>query len=659
MEQRLLRSSSSLLFHPFLFFLLFLFHYFHLSEAQQAYINNKQLDCYNYENDSSTNGYLCNGLQKSCVSYLTFRSLSPYDTPISIGYLLGTKATEIAQLNNISEVDSIPTNTLIMVPVNCSCSGNFYQHNTSYTLKDSSETYFTVANNTYQSLSTCQALINQNPYDSHNLTVGLQLLVPLRCACPTRNQTAHGFKFLLTYLMTWGDDVSSVGETFGVDAQSINEANDLESGETIYALTPILVPLKSQPTIIKKSISPAPSQSLEPPPATSNDGHNSSNKKWVFIGIGIAAGLVLLAFSGFLIWFLHRRTRRTKPSPERKNLDESADYSIIPENKSGNVSSQVPRYTIDSLTLYSFEDLQRATGFFSENHKIKGSVYRGKINGDDAAIKRMKGDVSNEINILKQVKHSNIIRLSGFCEHQGSTYLVYEFAEKGSLNDWLHEEEYQSSCPLEWTQRVKIAYDVADGLNYLHNYTNPAYIHKNLKSSNILLDGNFRAKIANFGLARTMEDEEEGLPMTRHVVGTQGYMAPEYIENGVVTPKLDVFAFGVVMLELLSGREAATASDDGKKTECMLSGTILKVLEGENVREKLRGFIDPSLRNEYPLDLAFSMAQLAKNCVAYDLNSRPAIPEVFLSLSQILSSSLDWDPSDNNLQNSRSFGHGR
>jgi len=137
-------------------------------------------------------------------------------------------------------------------------------------------------------------------------------------------------------------------------------------------------------------------------------------------------------------------------------------------------------------------------------------------------------------------------------------------------------------------------------------------------------------------------------------------MAPEYIENGVITPKLDVFAFGVVMLELLSGREATAADKHGGDQEELLYASIRRVLEGDNVREKLQGFVDPSLRNEYPLDLAFSMAQLAKSCVAHDLNSRPAIPEVFMTLSKILSSSLDWDPSDE-LQRSGSLGrtHGR
>ncbi|KAF9590065.1 hypothetical protein IFM89_030377 [Coptis chinensis] len=577
----------------------------------------------------------------------------------------------IAQLNNITDVEKIPTNRLIIVPVtNCSCSGQFYQHNSTYDLKYSTETYFSLANNTYQGLTTCQSLINQNPYDARKLVVGTQLSIPLRCACPTRNQTANGVKYLLSYLVTWGDSISAIGENFGVDEESINSANLLSDNDLIFPFTPVLVPLKAQPRLIsiarKPPPPPPPSPTINVPTPTVNSSNSSSSKTkmWLFIGIGVGSVLllallgVLLALLGFFLWFVCYR-RPSQPVSQGKMVPVSSDYTSAPERnyESSVVTAENVRLIMDSVVkVYNFEDLQKATGYFSEDKRISGSVYLGVIKGDNAAIKRVKGDAVNEINILKQISHSSVVRLSGYCMHEGNAYLVYEFVENGSLSDLLHESE---SCEtptvrLEWKQRVQIAYDVADGLNYLHNYANPPYIHKNLKSSNILLNGGFRAKIINFGMARTAGSEEEGekgLQLTRHVVGTQGYMAPEYMKDGVVTPKMDVFAFGVVMLELLSGKEAVTFSDangnDGKNVNAeLLLLSINQVLEGENVREKLKIFIDPSLRGEYPLDLAFSVAQLAKNCVAKDLNSRPSMFDVFISLSKILSSSLDWDPSD-------------
>lgn len=666
--------------------LLFQFQY---SESQQSYVNNKQLQC--EQNYTTTLGYVCTNNTRnvpgaatspsSCASYVTFRSTPVYNSPATIGYLLDADPSEIARLNNISDVGTIPANTLIIVPVNCSCSsapdGLFYQHTASYVLKFTGETYFSVANNTYQGLSTCQSMIGQNLYNYRHLLADMKLNVPLRCACPSPNQTANGIKYLLTYLIIWGDTINDIAAKFdsgGTDNQSIFYANKISSDGLIFPFTPLLVPLKTEPTKTDLSATPPPPPPSPPalPTTPVTDDDNNSSRKWVFVGVGIGAGLLLLAsMSGCLVWFFRRRSliegkQTTSLVPNRYGDHHKPIVPVNNQSSSWSVSSEGVRYAIGSLTLYKFEELQQATGFFGESNRIRGSVYRGSFKGDAAAVKIMKGDVSTEINILKQINHSNIIRLSGYCVHQGNTYLVYEYAEQGSVSNLLHDlssmkDLMSNSTVVGWNQRVQIAYDVADALNYLHNYTNPPYIHKNLTSSNVLLDGNLRAKIANFGLARTLleNDQDCGMQLTRHVVGTYGCMAPEYIENGLITPKMDVFAFGVLMLELLSGREAVQHEDiEKEKEDELLYVKIIEVLGGENVREKLREFMDPCLRDEYPLDLAYSMAQLARSCVADDLNSRPNISEVFMTLSKIHSSSLDWDPSDE-LDYSRSMSHGR
>ncbi|XP_017977387.1 PREDICTED: protein LYK5 [Theobroma cacao] len=637
------------------------------AQAQQSYVDNQQLACEDPTKDNNiTRGYLCNGEQRSCQSYITFRSEPPfYNTAVSIAYLLGAEAMQISSLNKLSaDVSPITAKSMVVVPVNCSCfsggNGSYYQHNASYTIKFDGETYFSISNDTYQGLTTCQAMEAQNPINFRELKVGNELTVPLRCACPTVRQTQGGVKYLLSYLVTWGDSISAIAETFGVDEKSLLDANELTEQDLIFPFTPLLVPLSKEPTKIELPQASPPSVPSPQIPADPVE-ESKSSKKWVFIGVGIGAGfLLLLGLAGFLFCFCRRQARPIaspppKPPSQVKPSSDSANYT---GNSWSSISSQGVRYAIESLTLYRFEDLGAAAGNFSESNRIKGSVYQGSFQGDAAAVKVIKGDVSSEINLLKKINHTNIIRLSGFCVHEGNTYLVYEFADKGSVSDWLHSNKFQTSFTLSWKQRVQIAYDIADALNYLHNYINPPYVHKNLKTSNILLDVNFRAKIANFGLARTFEDNDEGgLQLTRHVVGTQGYMAPEYIENGVITPKLDVFALGVIILELLSGRQAANAEKNSGGEE-LLAASIEGVLEGDNVREKLKNFIDPSLRPEYPLDLAFSMAQLAKNCVAHDLNARPSMSEVLVTLSKILSSSLDWDPSDE-FQRSTSLGSAR
>lgn len=467
--------------------------------------------------------------------------------------------------------------------------------------------------------------------------------------------------YLLTYLVSIGETVSSIADIFGVDQQSILDANEISDSSVIFYFTPISVPLKTEPpTNLLRAAAP-PTDSRSPPPPAA-EGDSNSSKKWVIIGIVIGVVVLLLVCAAlfFFCFYRQRRVQSPSPTPPAKAFSgpthKQSEEMTLPTTQSWSLSSEGIRYAIESLSVYKFDELQKATGFFSEENKIKGSVYRASFKGDYAAVKILKGDVSGEINILKRINHFNIIRLSGFCVHKGDTYLVYEFAENDSLENWLHSvnKKYENSVSLSWVQRVHIAHDVADALNYLHNYTNPPHVHKNLKSGNVLLDGNFRAKVSNFGLARTVEGEgdEGGFQLTRHVVGTQGYMSPEYIENGLITPKMDVFAFGVVLLELLSGREAVGGSKNGAG-EQMLSVTVNQVLEGDNVKEKLRGFMDPNLRDEYPLELAYSMAELAKRCVARDLNARPQISEVFMTLSKVQSSTMDWDPSDE-LERSRS-----
>lgn len=211
--------------------------------CQQTYLNNTVYDC--SSNPSTPKGYLCNGPQK-CTTFLVFRPQTPYDNPKSIANLLGSNASTISSINK-----KITSNKPIIVPVSCSCSGNIYQHNTFYTVRKN-DTYFELVNTTYQGLTTCQALMGQNYYASVNITIGAELTVPVLCACPTSNQTARGVTSLLVYLVNYGDTVKSIGEAYGVDEQSMLEANGLvktpseNSSVSLDALTRILVPLSGK-----------------------------------------------------------------------------------------------------------------------------------------------------------------------------------------------------------------------------------------------------------------------------------------------------------------------------------------------------------------------------------------------------------------------------
>ncbi|KAF2283628.1 hypothetical protein GH714_012590 [Hevea brasiliensis] len=548
-----------------------------------------------YEGKATTNcsntgdsvlGYSCNGLNRTCQAYLTFRSQPPYNTVASISTLLNSDPSQLSAINSVSEAASFDTNKLVLVPVNCSCSGNYSQANTSYVVQ-AGDSPFLIANNTYQGLSNCQAVQDQNRRQTTDIFAGEKLNIPLRCACPTKNQTGVGIKYLLSYLVTWGDTVSAVSVKFGGDTGRSLEANGLsEQNAVIYPFTTLLIPLENPPSSTQTIAPPPPPASPPPPSSPSPNSKKSSDKTW------------------------NRSDPITVPEsveaiekPVEKKLDEESQdflesiFSIA-----------------QSIKVYSFKELQTATDNFSPSCWISGSVYRGLINGDYAAIKKVNGN----------------------------WYLVYDYAAKGPLSDWIYSANNDGKF-LNWTQRVQIALDVATGLNYLHNFTSPSHVHKDIKSSNVLLDSNFRAKIANLAKARSAEAQEGEFALTRHIVGTKGYMAPEYLEHGLVSTKLDVYAFGVVMLEIVSGKEVAALYTEENMN---LSDVLNDVLSKEDGQEILRKFIDPSMQGNYPLELTVLVMRLIDSCLNKNPADRPSMDEITESLSRILTTSLNWESSN-------------
>ncbi|PHU27420.1 hypothetical protein BC332_05752 [Capsicum chinense] len=613
--------------------------------AQQPYFGAGTNACSSQDNSTSAFGYFCNGVNRTCQSYLTFRSQPPFNTVSSISSLLGADPLQLSQLNSVSRNATFDTNQMVLVPVTCSCSGQFYQSNTSYVIRKD-DTFLTIAMSTLQGLSTCHAINAENNDQANNLVLGSRINVPLRCACPTKNQTDDGTKYLLTYLVASGEFVAFISDKFGVDFRETLAANTplSENAPTIFANTTLLVPLLNQPSssqVAGPAPPPPPSTTATPPVVPVSD--NNSKKTWVYVVAGVVGGLVGLSLLGVVIFFLCFRKRQKKADPQFAS--ESFEAVEKPSNKKIEEESEELLESLSSIAqsvkVYKFEEVKAATDNFSPTCLIKGSVYRGRINRDFAAIKKMSGDVSKEINLLTKINHFNLISLSGICFHDGHWYLVYEYASNGPLSDWIcHHNGDQKS--LSWTQRVQISLDVATGLNYLHSYTSPPHVHKDLNSSNILLDGDLRAKIANFGLARSADGQEGEFALTRHIVGTQGYMAPEYLENGLISPKLDVYAFGVLLLEILTGKEVS-ALYEGSSTN--LAEVLIPVLHDEDAKENLSNFIDPSLQGKYPAELAIAMARLINNCIMKDPSHRASTNEIVQSLSRIMTATHSWEKS--------------
>ncbi|KAH8963755.1 hypothetical protein BDL97_04G029300 [Sphagnum fallax] len=656
---------------------------------------------------ASSNIYTCTSLQQICSTSILYRTKSSDENLTSVSTLFNTRASIIANASGLSNLTSstaapVAYATPFYIPVNCSCQNrnNTQTYETLVNRTINSGDTFDIVANYYEGLTTYQAIEAANPtLDPNNLPIGASFSVPLNCACPSRRQLRRGDKLILSFVIFPLESFSVVRSYFNLTPAQLAAANDLNASteSTLEAFTTLLVPLVNLPPLSSINFNPqgAPASAPSPAATISNSGNgssSSSNKKlYVGIGIGIGAGLIfaLLGAGGIMCVLLvcHRSQKQGTGhgyGQESSNLesgsiltnDEGTPTKVLYAGAVGSdgVGSDKPHVAAlldvvgsDKLQVFSYEELREATEDFSDTHRIQGSVFLGNLHGELVAIKLTKENMTQELKILTQVNHANLVRLIGISTNNTEDlYLVFEYADNGSLSDCLHgmaidptTASFSQSVPfLPWTTRIHIALDVASALDYIHNYANPGFVHKDVKSSNILIDSDFRAKLANFGMAKSTDNGSNpgvGTPvmLTRHIVGTQGYMAPEYLEHGLVTAKADVYAFGVVLLEILSGKEAMVSrqlssplegNNYASGEERLLSSLFqAEVLEGENFKTKLQAWMDPLLQNAYPLDTACDTATLAKACLNSDLAERPNMNDVTYMLNKMLASSLEWE----------------
>jgi hypothetical protein len=654
------------------------------ARSQQPY-GSEIADCGSKHNDTGLLGYFCGSGAPSCESYLTFHARPPFSDPASIAALLGTDAASLAAANSVQSSSSpFAQGTKVLVPARCSCTGavasaglggSYYQRNATYVARDG-DTLLIIANNTFQGLSTCQAVEEQGlgGAPATSLLAGQSVTVPLRCACPSASQTAAGVRFLVSYLVDEFDSVDAMAARFGVDAGSIVAANQLRSDTTIYPYTTLPIPVKSQPNISQLQSPPPP----PPPPVASVPATTSKSHTGVYIGIGVAVAAVAVIASVLAALVLKARRRRANTiltttggfgDKEGKGTGKPP-YGVTGDEVSVTISEAFSSLSDikSSLKVYTYDELVTATDDFSTDRRVGGSVYRAAFNGDTAAVEIVDHDVSREVEITRRMNHFNLVRLNGLCHHRGRWYLVSEYAEHGTLRDRLLAADTGAVTPLSWTQRVQVALDVAEGLRYLHGYARPPYVHMDVRSGSVLLDAAFRAKIRNLGCARVIRggddgdhgDDRELFTMTSTIAGARGYMAPEYLEHGVVSPKADVYSLGVVLLELVTGKDVEELEDDGGGDP--LSGLHALGVDRKNdgddgaALKTLEEFVDPAMAaGSCPLDAVVMMVRLIERCVQRSAAARPGMGEVaqyLLKLSDISGDS--WQSSSEYHQSSSS-----
>lgn len=312
---------------------------------------------------------------------------------------------------------------------------------------------------------------------------------------------------------------------------------------------------------------------------------------------------------------------------------------------------------VGHLEEFSLRSLRDATNNFSEEHKIGtgsfGTVYHAILSdGREVAVKRAETSTStsylggtkrsledkdsaflNELEFLSRLNHKNLVRLIGYCEDCEERVLVYEYMSNGTLHDHLHKLE--TSPLMSWSARIEVALNAARGIEYLHEYANPRIIHRDIKSSNILLDSNWKAKVSDFGLS-LMGPQDDESHLSLRAAGTMGYMDPEYYRLQVLTTKSDVYSFGVVLLELLSGVKAIHKNENG------VPRNVVDYVVPYVIHDEIHRVLDSRVPSPTPFEIeaVAYVGYLAADCVMPEGRYRPTMAEVVNSLGRALEACL-------------------
>ncbi|KAH6800019.1 Protein kinase superfamily protein [Perilla frutescens var. hirtella] len=360
------------------------------------------------------------------------------------------------------------------------------------------------------------------------------------------------------------------------------------------------------------------------PLSRSADGGSGSNERTRRFVFGFVGGLVGIC-GGVVLFMVYRKwDKKQKQDLMHENYVTSVKSVVLP-----NVGAK----------WFHVDELDRATNGFSQRNLIGqggfGVVYKGILSdGTEIAVKQIldldsKGDdeFKNEALIISKIRHRNLLPLRGFCvasdRFQGKRrYLVYEFMPNGSLDDHIFFTNNHNQH-LTWPQRKNIILDIAKGLAYLHYGIKPAIYHRDIKATNILLDAEFNARVADFGLAK--QNAEGQSHLTTRVAGTHGYLAPEYALYGHFTEKIDVYSFGIVILEIMSSRRVLDASEPSK---ILITDWAWGLVKSGKVEEVFH----ESIRKEGPKGVMERFVRVGILCAHVMVALRPTIDDALKML---------------------------
>ncbi|XP_025818824.1 lysM domain receptor-like kinase 3 isoform X2 [Panicum hallii] len=380
-------------------------------------------------------------------------------------------------------------------------------------------------------------------------------------------------------------------------------------------------------------------------------GVTGSSKK-----TSISAAILLLCVFTVILRLKRRSSQHNVEAPEIKMERAPSNTSIAALESRFFPSIRIPDidpFQTERPVIFSLKVVGDATANFDEKRKIGeggyGSVYLGFIGAHEIAVKKMKASKSKEffaeLKVLCKVHHINVVELIGYAAGDDHLYLVYEYVQNGSLNDHLHDPLLKGHQPLSWTARTQVALDAARGIEYIHDHTKACYVHRDIKTSNILLDNGLRAKVADFGLVKLVQRSDEEECVATRLVGTPGYLPPESVLELHMTTKSDVYAFGVVLAELITGLRALMRDNKEVNKMKSLISIMRKAFKSEDLESSMETIIDPNLKDNYPIEEVCKMANISMWCLSEDPMNRPEMRDIMPTLSQIHLTSIEWEAS--------------
>jgi serine/threonine protein kinase len=508
---------------------------------------------------NDTWGYTCNGDVTTCTTYAFYRTYKEQESLVTVAGYFNMALAGIADgsgLSNLKPNAVLPQGQALYIPLDCSCTVTYVTSLTSqmpvqYVLQ-TGDTITLLATTMYGALTTYQAMMAWTPMkEVAELSPGDIIVVPIFCACPSSEQVASRTKYLLSYGVYPNETLDTISSNFGITTEELSAANQLAVDATLMTYTTLLVPVVSLPPIATMRFPHVNITQNNTASPTSDSSHTSS-KVSIVAGVFAAGAVAVLVVAGLLT------VRRRRRSASSKKQHKRSDFSDL------------------LLRMFTFKELSKATKNFGRSERLGsggfGAVYKGTLPcGELVAVKRIRMESKHgqesfraEVNSLSHIRHRNLVQLRGWCHEEEQLFLVFDYMPNGSLDERLHRSSRGRDMKVfSLRMRHSILSDVAAALSYLHEECAQCVLHRDVKSSNVLLDGEWNAYLGDFGLARLVDHQKMG--KTTMMGGTFGYMAPEMSHTGKATKESDVYSFGVLMLEVVCGVPALdmTALEDG------------------------------------------------------------------------------------------------